>query len=262
MLNLKKLQTLLYEGITSASGSVGEPNADALLSEIRGDERLSADQRIRIYGDAYFYRLLDCLKEDYPATLTVAGEPGFHDLVRSYLIEYPPTEPSIAFAGQYLAKFLSRHSLCKRWPFISELALLERELIEVFHDRDAALLTTEEVRAVDPRNWRDLRVRTHPTVRILECCWRVNDVRRTVDEGTAWREPLEQDLTLLVWRQATQVYYRELDGAEHSALESVRQGANFSAVCETFASRFEGDNPAVAITATLARWCDDGILVR
>jgi hypothetical protein len=36
---------------------------------VDGDERLSAVERVDIYADAYFYRLLDCLAEDFPATL-------------------------------------------------------------------------------------------------------------------------------------------------------------------------------------------------
>jgi len=82
---------------------------------IRGDERLSALQRLKIYADAYFYRLLDCLKEDFPATAAVTGE-AFAGLVRAYLDEHPPTEPSIFYAGRHLADFVGNHALAERWP--------------------------------------------------------------------------------------------------------------------------------------------------
>src|SRR5579875_481000 len=64
--DLKRLQILLYRAITEGpDGGLGQ---DFLLRMIRGDERLSASERIAIYANAYFYRLLDCLRDDFPAT--------------------------------------------------------------------------------------------------------------------------------------------------------------------------------------------------
>ena len=35
---------------------------------VRGDSRLCATERVNIYANAYFYRLLDCLHEEFPAS--------------------------------------------------------------------------------------------------------------------------------------------------------------------------------------------------
>ena len=83
----------------------------------------------------YFYRLLDCLKEDYPATLAVMGATNFHNLITGYLLAYPPSHPSVLYAGRHLADFLDSHPLRDEWPFIADLACLERALIEIFHGR-------------------------------------------------------------------------------------------------------------------------------
>jgi hypothetical protein len=66
---------------------------------VDGDERLSAAERIDIYANAYFFRLLECLGGDFPATLAVLGADSFAALVKEYLLEHPPTEPSILYAG-------------------------------------------------------------------------------------------------------------------------------------------------------------------
>jgi hypothetical protein len=34
----------------------------------------------------YFYRLLDAIKEDFPATLKILGDFEFHNLITGYLI--------------------------------------------------------------------------------------------------------------------------------------------------------------------------------
>src|SRR4029077_20780026 len=111
--DLQTLQALLYRLITAPNGVVEGLQAEKvqvnLEDVVRGDERLSAVDHLEIYANAYFYRLLDVLKEEYPAILAVLGNDDFHNLVTGYLLEYPPTEPSVLYAGRYLANFLGGH---------------------------------------------------------------------------------------------------------------------------------------------------------
>jgi hypothetical protein len=255
MSDLKDLQTLLYSTITAAPGAA-RSSATILSDVIRGDERLSALQRLNIYANAYFYRLLDCLKEDFPATAAVTGD-AFEGLVRAYLDEHPPTEPSIFYAGRHLANFLGNHPLRERWPFLAELARLERTLIEVFHGTDAPALSASKVGTISPAQWPALKLRVHPALRMLSCNWRVNDVVRAVESGTEWCEPAQAPASLLIWRQSSQVYYRELEPPERAALEAASKGAEFATVCEAFASRFDSEDPAAAIKEMLSRWVAD-----
>jgi hypothetical protein len=259
--DLTNLQTLLYSCIAGALGATRSSDVGILPHVIRGDERLSARPRIEIYADAYFYRLLDCLKEDFPATLAVVGESAFRDLVVSYLAQHPPTEPSVFYVGRHLAEFLQGHHLEERWPFLAELARLERVIIEVFHGPDAKALTADDMRSVAPADWPGLFIRTLPAFRMLYGAWRVDDVLRAVETGTEWREPKPGPVTLVVWRPGTQVYYRQSEQPERAALEVASRGADFAAICEAFASHLDDKEPAAAINQVLARWLVDGLLV-
>jgi hypothetical protein len=51
---------------------------------LRSDQRLPEIERINIYVNAYFYRLLECLNEEYPATLAVLGADDFAGLSRTF----------------------------------------------------------------------------------------------------------------------------------------------------------------------------------
>jgi len=259
--DLRNLQKLLYRAITTPAASAPGAGTAILPHLIRGDERLSALERVGIYADAYFYRLLDCLKEDFAATAAVAGD-SFEEIVRAYLARHPPTEPSIFYAGRYLADFLANHHPHERWPFLAELARLERTLIETFHDPDAMALTASEVRAIAPADWPKLRLRTHPALHMLDCGWRVNDVRQAIENGTQWRDPRRELFAILVWRQDNQVYYRALEAPERAALEVASRGADFTAVCEAFASHVDGEEPAAAINRALIRWLADGLIIK
>ena len=64
---LKELQNLLYQRITDPDRTKESLGDERLLASgvlealVHGDERLSAAERVDIYANAYFYRLLDCL---------------------------------------------------------------------------------------------------------------------------------------------------------------------------------------------------------
>jgi Putative DNA-binding domain len=275
--DLKSIQLLLYRLITAPNG-VAQALADRpediveLNELIRGDDRLSASERVEIYANAYFYRILDCLKEDFPATLSVLGPDHFHNLITGYLIAYPPTEPSIFYAGTYLADYLRDHPIRQRWPFIAELARLERAIVESFHAADERPLSEDVMRAIAPGAWPALKMRAHPSIRIVDCEWRVDhllpgtEVSRETDDADAGderepRAPLRERVSVLVWRQDARVSHRALVRAERAALRLAALGASFAEMCEAASGESSGGDPVMLINRLLARWLADGLLV-
>jgi len=278
--SLENLQALLYRLITAPEGvaaglaaerASGQTTRDDLNQLIEGDDRLSAAERLEIYANAYFFRILDCLKEDFPATLATLGADNFHNLVTGYLIEYPPTEPSIAYAGRYMSEFLRHQPVSERWPFIAELARLERTISEVFHAAEAEPLNAETMRSVAPADWPALMMRTHPALAIVDCEWRVDELLRqieasaaaTVESKLTFDAPAHAPISILVWRHNSQVDYRALEHPERMALELANAGAPFASICDSVASAAEGNfiAPVALINRLFARWVEDSVLV-
>jgi hypothetical protein len=266
-MNLRELQTFLYQSITDPDGtkeSIGEERglaAGVLEALVYGDERLSTFERVDIYANAYFYRLLDCLGEDFPTTLAVVGTDNFAALIKEYLLEHPPTEPSILYAGLYLADFLNDHPFAERWPFIADLARLERAVLDVFHAADAPALSLETLHAVPSEEWPALKLRTHLAVEIVHSEWRIADVLHTVEQGREWTDPEHEEASVLVWRQNALINYRNLEPVERDALVIVAKGASFAAVCEAVAAGAEEPNRVAVIGQLMARWLADGIIM-
>jgi hypothetical protein len=269
--DLKHLQQFLYRLIT-VPGGVAEGLAQevaitggGLDQLVISDDRMSPVERVEVYANGYFYRLLEVLKEDYPATLAVAGDDHFHNLATGYLIDYPPTQPSIHFAGLNFAAYLATHPLRARWPFIADLARLERATLESFHAAGAPALHAEALRALSPTEWPALTIRLHPATRLIESEWRIDTVLREVEDGRAWTDPERDDATILVWRRDNHVYYRATEAAEREALglANDENGVPFAAICESIASAADkNDDAAALINRLLARWLLDGLLLR
>ena len=265
--DLNWTERLLYRLITAPSG-VAEGLAqekslapNALARVIAGDDRLSAEERVDIYANMYFYRLLDVLKEDFPATLAIFGDTRFHNLVTSYLIEYPPEHFSIAFAGRHLADFIESHPMREEFPFLADLARIERALIDVFHAADATPLDAEAMRAIAPAEWPALKLMQHPATEVLELRWDAATILGALNREEAPSPPAPKQMSMLVWRNRNRVYYREIDRAERDELGAIAAGCTFAEICEVIAGAAEEENPTAAINQRLEVWLRDGILV-
>src|SRR5271168_4134605 len=266
--HLKKLESLLYRLITAPSGVAEGLAAERALDAgglddiVLGDERLSAEARVDIYANMYFYRLLDALKEDFPATLAVLGDDNFHNLVTGYLLEYPPTEPSLYYCGRYLPTWLRDHPLREGAPFIADLAAVERAVVEVFHGSDAAALDPDSMRAIAPADWPALKLGIHPSAKLLALDWRVSDLLRAVEEDRPWIPAPRAAAKVLVWRRDARVFHRDLETAEADALDAALRGATFAEICERVAANAGIHDPVAAMNKMLARWLSDGLLTR
>ena len=271
---LADLQALMYRLITAPNGAQQALAGERLLQDgrleaiISGDKRLSACERIEIYANAYFYRLLDIFKEDFPCSYAVLGDTNFHNLITGYLIEYPPTEPSVYYAGRHLPDYLIGGGRATRpfgqIPYLADLAQLERSSIEVFHSADAEALDQSSLRRLAPEAWPALRLRLHPAAQILDLEWRADTLLTAIREGRRWEAPEHRAVTILMWRDGWSVHYRALPPGERAALRAAVRGADFASICTEIASELKSEvsvtEVPLIINRMLASWLRDGIL--
>jgi hypothetical protein len=265
-IDLKQLQSLLYRLITAPSGvaeglaAEHELGAGGLDEIVLGDDRLSSEARVDIYANMYFYRILDALKEDFPATLAVLGDENFHDLVTGYLLEYPPTDPSITHSGSHLAEYLRDHPMREGAPYIADLAKLERATVEVFLGPDAPTLQPDALRAVAVEDWPTMKLKLHPSAQILALDWQVSDLLRAVEEHRPWNPPNQATTKVLVWRANACVTHRDLDPTEANALDAAAHSATFAEICDIVAANAGNQDPVAAMNQLLSRWLSNNLL--
>ena len=181
-------------GVAAALAERGESGRRELDATLRSDARLSAVDRLEIYANAYFYRIHDALCDDYGALRAALGDAAFHDLVTAYLIAHPPSRPSLRHAGAQLADFLATSralaSLRERLPWGADLARLECAILDAFDAEDAPVVSREELAAVAPERWAELRFEFQPALRWVDAAWPVPRVRSAFDRD----EPVPQAL--------------------------------------------------------------------
>ncbi|MGH7814413.1 MAG: HvfC/BufC family peptide modification chaperone [Candidatus Binataceae bacterium] len=266
-MQLKELEQLLCRLIAAPNGVAeglaaerGLPSG-GLEAIVRGDERLPAFERVSIYANMYFYRLLDVLKDDFPATLKAIGDANFHNLVTGYLLEYPPTEPSVHYCGRHLAAHLRGHPLREKFPYLADLAALERALVESFQAADAAPLDAAAMRSIPAPDWPALRFAMHPAVAILTLDWRVSESVRAVENGSESGPVMRGPARTVVWRHNCRVFHRDLEPSEAGALDAASRGEPFARICEVVGADAGQSDRVAEASRLLNRWLADGILL-
>src|SRR5450432_2040752 len=63
----------------------GRPMDEVAGEFVKPNDRLTSFERLAIYNRQYWFRILDCFRDDFPGLLAVLGERKFEKLSRAYL---------------------------------------------------------------------------------------------------------------------------------------------------------------------------------
>jgi hypothetical protein len=262
---LSAIQERFYALVTHPEGVApalaAEPGAPPLEEMVRGDRGLGAVDRLDVYANMYFYRLLDVLRDAYPKLTAAVGDTAFHNLVTEYLVACRPHHPTIEAAGDRLPQFLAGHPLAADRPWLVPLARLERTYTELFDGPDAAAMTLPELQALPPEELTALPLALIPCHRLLAADFAVAAVWDAPDEAAD--APAEREL-LLVWRHDGELFHRSVPADEEPLLAAAATGATLQALCDLASATpsTTTEDAAQRVFQTVARWLADGIVRR
>src|SRR5229473_8390591 len=126
---LRQLQRELQSHLLGEPSSIADAIADA--------PPLSVADRLGIYRNAYRIRLIEALDDTYPVLHAVLGDEVFVALGEKFVAAHPSVHRSIRWYGGELSEFLKQCRPYAEQPILSEFALLEWTLAEVFDAADA-----------------------------------------------------------------------------------------------------------------------------
>ena len=159
------------EGIASAEArrhiDVGPDEAETVVTRSRA---LTALERLGIYGYAYYARLLECLREEFPVLRHALTQEVFDAFAVGYLQAYPSRSYTLLQLGANFPRYLAEtrpeegvgEGLPADWPdFLIDLATLELTFNQVFDGpgvEDKRLLDAEQLRAIPAERFQDSRL--------------------------------------------------------------------------------------------------------
>jgi len=249
----------------------GKSARQAVAAFIKPNDRLTSFDRLEIYNKQYWFRLLDCLYEDYPGLRTVIGDKRFHELSIAYLTKYPSDSYALRDLGSRMEKFLVKepHWIASNPRLARDLVRLEWAHIVAF---DGEALPPLEIDALlDGGDPASLHLAFQPFITFLACDYPVDDFivtlrRREEPQGEAsnavteraprqttkkLKLPEPKKICLAVHRIENSVWYKRLEPEAYLICSALQKGLSLQTACERAFRRRKAD---ANFSATLQNW--------
>jgi hypothetical protein len=253
---------------------------------IKPNDRLSSFERLEIYNRQYWFRLLDCLYEDYPGLLAVLGERRFLRCVRAYLARYPSDSFALRDLGSRLEQFLREepHWSGPHQALALDMVLFEWAQVVAFDAPSKTPITTDQI--LDTPSDK-LHLSLQPYLSLLQLDYAVDDfvialkqratdglrgeasnafdsAPKAVQRKQRIRLPARTPTYLAVHRHENRLYFKRLEAEAFAILTALSRGVSVADACmEVISSSDESEvDWAPKIQAWFQNWAALGWLCR
>jgi hypothetical protein len=232
---------------------------------IAAEGELSIADRISVYAEAYFSRIVESLEIDFSRLRTVLGEFGFQKLIVDYLKAFPSKTFNINEVGRHLPAFIAEYRETETIDYLADLAFFEWKLIETFYAPKGKAFDVSSLNSLTEDDWEHLQLKIDPSVRIISSIWPLDQFWEMGAEG----EPAEFKSApiknpYLLWRHQNVVRLSKSSPIEAEVLSDLNRGYTLSNCLERTASRSEefapGQNLEPIILELFSKWASNGVL--
>jgi hypothetical protein len=254
----------------------GRPTRQVAAEFIKPNDRLSSFERLEIYNRQYWFRLLDCLHDDYPGVRAVLGTKKFTRLATAYLTTYQSNSYTLRDLGDRLEQFIreepawtSPHGL-----LAADMAQFEWAQTVAFDGPSKRALAADDILGTSPD---ELTLSLQPYLSLLLLNYAVDDfliaVKKHEEDGLRAeasnavhsaprgssrrklvRLPKKQQTFLAVHRYDDQVYSKRLEPEQYQILTAIGRGETVAAACEAAIS--QSTKTGLDWTDTVKSWFD------
>lgn len=170
------------------SGTIGR-DSDAVAALSAGG--MQNGHRFGIYRNNIFRSLAGVLEAAFPTIRALVGGENFAVLAHRFIAAHPPQRPQLHAYGADFAAFLAGFApAVGELPFLPDLARVEWAVNEAYFEADAEPLAADHLAGLAPDRYAGLRLRMHPTVRLVASDWPVWDLWGAEALPDPWPNPL------------------------------------------------------------------------
>ena len=250
-------------------------NAEVAASIIKPNDRLDSFERLQIYNQQYWWRLLGNFGEDFYGLCAVIGQRKFDRLATAYLESCPSMSWSLRNLGEKLESFIATHPeyVAPHEKLAGEMVRVEWARIVAFDEEERPQIDPARIAKIAPDK---LRIGLQPYISLIEMWHPIDDLLGKLKESkietgsvsnavAATRSrrrkrilarPRKAPLHLAVHRHELAVYYKRLEPAAYRLLVALRDGETLDAAC---AQALEGaqelpEQSAAKVQAWFANW--------
>lgn len=252
------------EGMNSAEAhrqiDAGAADVEKVLTRSKA---MTAMERLSIYGSAYYARLLECMREEFPATTYALGEELFDSFAAEYLQQYPSRSYTLCQLGANFPRYLVESRPPREegepevsWPeFLADLAQYEWTFSVIFDGpgvEGKEILDEAKLRTVAPERWPDARLVPVCCLRLLTFRYPVQAYYTAVRHGEKPEMPAPAQTFLALTRRDYTVRHSTLEATEYRLLNALTEGKSVTDAIEQVA--LSGDVDVDHLAVNLHDW--------
>ena len=241
---------------------------------IKPNDRLTSFERLEIYNRQYWFRVLDCLHDDYPGVRAIVGERKFTKLATAYLTKYPSDSYTLRDLGYRLEQFLRDEPKwsAPRQELAINMARFEWAQVVAFDGPSKPAITSDDILGVSPTK---LRLGLQPYLSLLDLDFAVDDFLIAVTKRDSdvlrseasnamdsapkiarrrkpIRMPKREKIWLTVHRHDNSLYYKRLEPEAFQILSAIARGSTVEDACEESIAR--SDRKGIDWAAEIKEW--------
>jgi hypothetical protein len=226
---------------------------DVAAELIKPNDRLNSFERLEIYNRQYWFRVLDCLWDDYPGLRAIVGARKFMKLITAYLARYPSNSYTLRDLGNRLERFLREEPqwATPREELAIDMARFEWAQVVAFDGPSKAPISPDDILDTPPSK---LRLALQPYLSLLHLDYAVDDfliavkksesnvlrgeASNAVDSAPAARArrkrirpPKREKVYLVVHRHDNMLYYKRVDPEAFAILSALSRGSTVEDAC-------------------------------
>lgn len=228
---------------------------------IRPNSKLHPFQRIRLYHEQYWLRILEVLKGLYPFVSGLLGEKDFYQLVAiPYIKQHPSSHWNLDCIGDRLLNWLKIQPQLSLQPLLYQAALLDSgynlSWFAPLHKPFSKQLSEN----MDFNEVAEKTLFTQPHVKLFSFDWNLLTLREDILEG----KPLPSSFIsnplksyFILYRSLDHyIHYQSLSLIEFNLLQAFYKGSNLCTACEEVLERYpqEAQNIEINIGAWFQLW--------
>jgi len=213
----------------------GIPMEEEAFEYIIPSPTLRPAQRIQIYNQQYWWRLLNCLHEAFPLVTRLFGYHDFNQTIGiPYLVKYSPDNWSLNTIGAKMSQFIEE-------DYQAEDKLLVANAVALDWAFNYAFFCKKNTDVTEQSDFSECKIWLQPYVYLFQMDYNLIDFRMTMIEEKPeyWTEndfpklPKENKRHFALWRnQHNDIAWDDLHPAAFALLNRIKQGTTLDELCD------------------------------
>ncbi len=222
-----------------------------IVDEMAPTQILTGKERLSIYNEQYWYRLLALMQSDFPLLKNSLGAWEFNQMAMAYLIQYPSHSPSVQGLGHLLLDFLrgSTPWSTKQNQQMAELdfSQIQCHLLPSKKPLPLTRLAENGLGSMD-----SIQLSIQPWVLLFEEDWNLMEYRFE-KELNPWLTLLPRKGYWVVFRQGILAEAKPLSYGAFQLLGHLKAGKGLQKACEDVVQNM-AEEETIAFAESLPLW--------